>query len=93
MLRRFAAVSAIALSLSIPAQAALANVQPIDRCPLKPHECVQTTLPEAIAVQDDEQPSDPLYRGSGRLDKQYQPYIPPHEDGPTSTQGTGTRYR
>jgi len=87
MLRRFAAVSAIALSLSIPAQAALA-VQPIDRCPLKPHQCIQTTLPE---LQDDEQPSDPLYRGSGRLDKQYQPYIPPHEDGPTSTQDSSTR--
>jgi len=70
MLRRVATVSAIALSLCIPAQAALA-VQPIDRCVEKPH-CILTTLPEA---------------------KQYQPYIPPHEGGPTSTQGTGTRYR
>jgi len=71
MLRRVGTAFAIALSLSIPAQAAFANVQPIDRCVEKPH-CILTTLPEA---------------------KQYQPYIPPHESGPTSTQGTGTRYR
>jgi len=71
MIRRVGTAFAIALSLSIPAQSAL-PAQPIDRCPLKPHECVQTTLPEAIEVQDDDQPSDPLYRGSGRLDKQQQ---------------------
>jgi len=72
MLRRVGTAFAIAVSLSIPVQAALANVQPIDRCPLKPHECVQTTLPEAIAVQDDEQPPDTFHRGSGRLEKQQQ---------------------
>jgi hypothetical protein len=68
MLRRFAAVSAIAVSLCIPAQAAFA-VQPIDRCPLKPHQCIQTTLPE---LQDDDQPPDPRYRGSGRIEKEQQ---------------------
>ena len=78
MLRRFAAVSAIAVSLTIPAQAALANVQPIDRCVEKPH-CILTTLPEAIAspkqrtsgriaLQQVGKPQTvrPKYRGSGR---------------------------
>ena len=78
MLRRFATISAIAVSLCIPAQAAFA-VQPIDRCTSKPHECVQTTLPEAIAspkqrtsgriaLQQVGKPQTvrPKYRGSGR---------------------------
>jgi|GEM_PF-6407743 len=77
MLKRFATVSAFAVSLSIPTQAALANVQPIDRCPLKPQECVQTTLPEL----------------QGSRQKGQTTYTPPNRGGPTSTQGTGTRYR
>jgi len=92
MLRRVGTAFAIALSLSVPAQAAFANVQPIDRCPLKPHQCIQTTLPE---LQDDDQPSDPFHRGSGRLDKQYTPpKTGPGSGAPAGpTQGTGTRYR